>query len=280
MEWLKSQNAFSVENRRKFSHNQRYRYYKNNERKHYKMGAYRYSIDCKLFAQHLGKDLEEDGIDKDGKAYFWNFFYSSCTFEKNPELYADSELKKDSYIVNKIKKGQWKFPHQFYDNIRNYIKSIKLVVKSNQKFIVYLPKNKFIEKEAERQYLSVFIDFLKEEHITYVIGKIDNIKEEVDKQLVVLVIDLITNHERLEYIVHTLRTSKEQYQPILSFFSLMKIHNTEECLFRLEIIKHDKEKEEKHTITTHSVRTPDYDDEELIMRSLMGYGPDPEIFGF
>ena len=60
----------------------------------------------------------------------------------------------------------------------------------------------------------------------------------------------------------------------------MKIHNTEECLFRLEIIKHDKEKEEKHTITTHSVRTPDYDDEELIMRSLMGYGPDPEIFGF
>ena len=30
-----------------------------------------------------------------------------------------------------------------------------------------------------------------------------------------------------------------------------------------------------------SVRgTPTIDEEELIMRSLAGYGPDPEIFGF
>lgn len=279
MEWLKSQNSFSIENRKKFSPNQRYRYYKNHERKHYRMGAYRYSIDCHLFSQHIGKDLEENGIEKDGQAYFWNFFFSSCTFEKKPELYADSDMKKDAYIVNKIKKGQWTFPHQLYDNIHNYIKGLKDIIKPNQKFLVYIPNNKFIEKEAERQYISVFIDFLKKEHITFVIGNIDNIKEE-KKQLVILVIDIISNSDRLKYFVNTIRDKKERSQPVLAYFSLMKIHNEEECLFRLEIIKHDKEKEDRRTITQHVRRTPDYDDEELIMRSLMGYGPDPEIFGF
>ena len=147
-----------------------------------------------------------------------------------------------------------------------------LAIKTNQKFIVYLPQNKFIEKEAERQYLSYFIDLLKDENVAYAIGNVDNIKED-NRQLVILIIDLITNHERMKYIINSIRRRKEKSQPIVSYFSLMKVFNREECLFKLEIDKYEKEIKAKQSISSPIVRTQNYDEEDLIMKSLMGYGP-------
>ncbi|MDO4756435.1 MAG: hypothetical protein Q4A54_08835 [Parabacteroides sp.] len=144
---------------------------------------------------------------------------------------------------------------------------------------ISLPRNKFIEKEAERQYLSNFIEFLKNENVTYTIGNVNNIKED-NRQLVILVIDLITNHERLKNIVNSIRIRKQKSQPVVSYFSLMKIFNREECLFKLEIDKYDKEIKAKQSTSVSIARAYSFDEEDLIMKSLMGYGPDPEIFGF
>ena len=60
----------------------------------------------------------------------------------------------------------------------------------------------------------------------------------------------------------------------------MKILNREECHYALEIKKIVKAKNKNRPTFTQTVRTPDYDEEDLIMKSLMGHGPDPEIFGF
>lgn len=276
MKWVKLQNTFSIENCEKYFVSRYYYYYKKHERKRYKMGAYRYSVNCSIFSKYIGKTMDENGIYMDGVAYFWHFFHSSCSFEKDKDLYY---FLKKAYIVNKIKKGQWIFPYQLYSNIFNYIKDLNHIIKPTQKFIVYLPKNKFIEKESERQYQSYFIDFLKKERITYVIGDINNIKID-NKQVAIFVLDLITDHERLKYIINTIRTNKHLNQPVISFFSFMKILNREECHYALEIKKIVKAKNENRPTFTHTVRTPDYDEEDLIMKSLMGHGPDPEIFGF
>lgn len=275
MEWNKLQNIFSLESIKKFSANRRYQ----SKTTRYRMGSYCYSIECHISPQYIGKVLREDGLDNDSKAYFYHSYNSACTFEKEPNLCANIDFKKDAFVVNKIKKGQWKFPNQLYENIHTYIIDLNLIIKTNQKFIVYLPQNKFIEKEAERQYLSYFIDLLKDENIAYAIGNVDNIKED-NRQLVILIIDLITNHERMKYIINSIRRRKEKSQPIVSYFSLMKVFNREECLFKLEIDKYDKEIKAKQSISSPIVRTQDYDEEDLIMKSLMGYGPDPEIFGF
>ena len=75
MEWEKEQNLFSIENRKIYSQNQRYRYYRNHTRMVYRMGAYRYSITGELFGEQIGKDLKEDGIENDGRCYYWNLFH-------------------------------------------------------------------------------------------------------------------------------------------------------------------------------------------------------------
>lgn len=275
MEWIKLQNIFSLENIRKFSANRCYQ----SKTTRYRMGSYCYSVECQISPQYIGKVLREDGFDKDNKAYFYHSYNSACTFEQDSRLYTNINFKKDAFVVNKIKKGKWKFPNQLYENIHNYIKDLNHIIKPNQKFIVYLPNNKFIEKEVERQYLSNFIELLIDENVTYVIGNVDNIKED-NRQLVVLVIDLITNHERLKYIINSIRIRKHKNKPVVSYLSLMKIFNREECLFKLEIDKYNKEIKAKQSVPAPIVRPHDIDEEDLIMKSLMGYGPDPEIFGF
>lgn len=279
MEWEKEQNLFSIENRKIYSQNQRYRYYRNHTRMVYRMGAYRYSITGELFGEQIGKDLKEDGIENDGRCYYWNLFWGSCTFEKNIDVNWEPDLKKDTYIVGKIKKGQWKFPHQIYENLKRYISQIDAQLMPSQKLVVYIPKNKLIESQVEYNYISDYIEILREVEVTYVIGNLDNIKVS-NKQLVIIVLDIITNKERLKSIIKKIRTKKEKEQPVISFFSLMKIYDLEDCRFSLNVYNYKKKKEEEQREEKRIVRVSDYDEEEMIMRSLMGRGPDPEIFGF
>ena len=198
---------------------------------------------------------------------------------KSIDVNWEPDLKKDAYIVSKIKKGQWKFPHQIYENLKKYISQIDAKIKPSQKLVVYIPKNKLIESQVEYKYIADYLEILREEEITYVVGNVDNINVS-NKKLDIIVLDIITNKERLKGIIKTIRTKKEKEQPVISFLSLMKIYDLDDCKFSLDIYNYRKKKEEERREENRIIRVSDYDEEEMIMRSLMGRGPDPEIFGF
>lgn len=53
--------------------------------------------------------------------------------------------------------------------------------------------------------------------------------------------------------------------------------------FCIDLIEYRKKQDEEKKAQRNEViewETPTIDEEELIMRSLAGYGPDPEVFGF
>lgn len=66
-------------------------------------------------------------------------------------------------------------------------------------------------------------------------------------------------------------------------YSLVVIYDEIVGQFSVDLhVLREKQEEEKRAkkSRTYESWTPDIDEEELIMRSLAGYGPDPEIFGF
>ena len=104
------------------------------------------------------------------------------------------------------------------------------------------------------------------ELLQYVIENNINVS---NKKLVIIVLDIITNKERLKGIIKTIRTKKEKEQPVISFFSLMKIYDLDDCKFSLDIYNYRKKKEEERREENRIIRVSDYDEEEMIMRSLM-----------
>ena len=107
--WVESQNTFSKSSRRVFGRNIHYNYYKDHQKKIYEMGRFRNSIDGGATMLKVDKELNKDGIDSDGKAYYWHYFHSSCCFEKNLDYDKHPRLKKDRFIVNSLNSGKWTF---------------------------------------------------------------------------------------------------------------------------------------------------------------------------
>lgn len=145
-----------------------------------------------------------------------------------------------------------------------------------------MPWNKNIEKDVQKKYQNEFIELLRQEDITYVVGDISKV-EEKEKQLVVVVIDIITTINRKKYIINDIRKKKAAQKPLVAMYSLIVIFDEIVGQFCIDLgILREKQKEEKRAkkSRTYESWTPDIDEEELIMRSLAGYGPDPEIFGF
>ena len=285
MNWIKAQNKFSIDNRSIFGKYRRYRYYKGNTSYTYRMGAYRYSIDFQLKEEYFGKELTDDGIEHDGVSYFWHYFYESCSFEKDINFDWRPSIKENTFKIPKIKKGEWKYNNKVWANILNYIKEVREKLQKYRKLIVYFPYNRQIENHVQQQYNSKFISELKKERISFVVGNLDKINE-LEKKLIVIVVDIITNKERHKHIVNDIRLKRSEQIPVITYFSLMKIYDVEDCMFSKTIVLKERESEttveEKHHIgkPVSTTKYSDYDDEELVMRSLMGLGPDPELFGF
>ena len=280
--WIESQNAFSISSRRIFGRNISYNYYKDHQKKSYWMGRYRYCVNGEIKMSNVDKKLQPSGIESDGKAYYWHYFHNSCCFAKqlNYDLYI--ALKNNRFIVNRVNSGKWNFNHNAFSCITRAITELELQLSSNQHLVVLLPWNKNIEKEAQKKYQNEFIELLKQEDITYVVGDINKVDGN-DKQLVVVVIDLVTTINRKNYIINDIRKKKVAQKPLIAMYSLVVIYDEIVGQFSVDLhVLREKQEEEKRAkkSRTYESWTPDIDEEELIMRSLAGYGPDPEIFGF
>ena len=139
-----------------------------------------------------------------------------------------------------------------------------------------------VEKEVQKKYQTEFIELLKQDHINFVVGDINKFAEK-DKQLVVVIIDIVTTVKRKNYIINNVRNKRAKQKPVIAMYSLVVLFDKMVGQFCIDLHEFRKEQEEekKAQRNVESVRdTPTIDEEELIMRSLAGYGPDPEVFGF
>lgn len=82
LNWIESQNTFSKVSRSVFGKNIYYNYYKNHVKKEYSIGRFRYNIDGSVSILKVDKSLDYDGVESDGKAYYWHYFHNSCCFDK------------------------------------------------------------------------------------------------------------------------------------------------------------------------------------------------------
>ncbi len=283
MNWIKLQNEFSHKNRGIFEEFERHPYYKNNVKCYYYMGCFRYTVDCQLNIDGLKKELSSDGINGDGNGYFWHYFYDACSFVKSDCRWCLS-IKENSIKVPKIKTGKWKYNKKVFDNIVGYINKVKKKHMKYRRMLVYFPFNHIIEKNAKYKYNSYFINELKRENITFVGGNIDKIVDS-SSNLLIIVIDIITDKNRLINVVNDIRNKSGNKFPLLSYFSLMKIYDEDDCNFCKAITFEPHLKEcppysVRCVRNIASSRNSDYTDEEIVMRSLMGLGPDPEKLGF
>ena len=280
--WVESQNTFSKSSRRVFGRNIHYNYYKDHQKKIYEMGRFRNSIDGGATMLKVDKELNKDGIDSDGKAYYWHYFHSSCCFEKNLDYDKHPRLKKDRFIVNSLNSGKWNFNHNAYACITHAIAELKLQLSSNQSLVVFFPSNKMVDKEAQKKYHTEFIKLLRQDHVNYVVGDINKFNEK-DKQLVVVIIDLVTTINRKNFIINDIRNKKAKQKPIVAMYSLMVIFDKNVGQFCIDLYELRKKQDDEKKAMRNVVPardTPTVDEEVLIMRSLAGYGPDPEVFGF
>lgn len=280
--WIESQNTFSKSSRAIFGRNIHYNYYKDHQKNRYRMGRYRYSIDGDISMRNVDKELKKDGIDSDGRAYYWHYFHNSCSFEKKLDYDKGSKLKTDRFIVNRINSGKWNFNHNAYACITRAIADLKSQLSSNQSLVVFFPSNKKVDKETQKKYQTEFIDLLRLDHVNYVVGDINKF-EEKEKQLVVIIIDLVTPINRKNFIINEIRKKRAQQKPVVAMYSLMVIFDEKVGHFCIDLNEYRKKQDEEKKAQRNEViewETPTIDEEELIMRSLAGYGPDPEVFGF
>ena len=280
--WVVSQNSFSKSSRKVFGRNIIYNYYKDHQKKRYEMGRFRYSIDGGITMLKVDKELNDDGIDSDGKAYYWHYFHNSCSFEKNLDYDKYPKLKTDRFIVNRLNSGKWNFNHNAYACITRAIADLKSQLSSNQSLVVLFPSNRKVDKETQKKYQTEFIELLRQDHINYVVGDINKF-EEKEKQLVVVIIDLVTTINRMNFIIKDIRNKKAKQKPVVAMYSLVVIFDEKVGQFCIELHEfRKKQDEEKKAQRNEEIvwKTPTIDEEELIMRSLAGYGPDPEVFGF
>ena len=280
--WIESQNAFSISSRRIFGRNISYNYYKDHQKKNYLMGRFRYCINGEIKTSNIDKELHPSGIESDGEAYYWHYFHNSCSFAKQLNYELSMKLKNDRYIVNRVNAGKWHFNHNAFSCIIRAITELESHLNSSQHLVVLLPWNKNIEKDVQKKYQNEFVELLRQEDITYVVGDINKV-EEKKKQLVVIVIDIVTTINRKKYIINDIRKKKAAQKPLVAMYSIIVIFDEIVGQFCIDLgILREKQEEEKRAkkSRTYESWTPDIDEEELIMRSLAGYGPDPEIFGF
>ena len=280
--WIESQNTFSKSSRATFGRNIYYNYYKNHQKKRYRMGRFRYSIDGNITMLKVDKELNKDGVDSDGKAYYWHYYHDECSFEKTLNYDMHPSLKNDRFIVNRVNTGKWTFNHNAFACITRAIAELKSQLNSYQTLVVLFPSNKLVEKDAQNKYQREFIDLLRQDHITYVIGDINKF-EEKEKQLVVVIIDLVTTINRKNFIISDIRNKKAKQKPVVAMYSLVVIFDEKVGQFCIDLREYRRKQEEEKEVQRNEVYvrdTPTIDEEELIMRSLAGYGPDPEVFGF
>lgn len=274
--WIESQNSFSKSSRTIIGRNIQYNYYKDHQRLRYTIGRFRYSIDGDIKMSNVDKELYLSGIESDGKAYYWHYFHNSCSFEKNLDYDKRTSMKSDRFIVKRTNSGKWNFNHNAYTCITRAIAELKSHLKSDQSLFVFFPTNKLVDKE----YHTEFIELLRQDHIAYVVGDINKV-EEKEKQLVIIVIDLVTTIKRKDFIINDIRNKKAKQKPIVAMYSLVVIFDEKVGQFCIDLHAHRKRLEdEKKAKEIPFKGTPAIDEEALIMRSLAGYGPDPEIFGF
>lgn len=280
--WVESQNTFSMFSRKIFGRNIYYNYYKDHQKKRLRMGRFRYSIDGNITMLNVDKELTKNGIDSDGKAYYWHYYHDECSFEKTLNYSMHPSLKNDRFIVNRVNIGKWNFNHNAYACITRAIAELKSQLNSDTSLVVFFPLNKMVEKDAQKKYQTEFIELLKQDHINYVVGDINKF-EEKDKQLVVVVIDLVTTIKRKNFIINTIRNKRAKQKPVVAMYSLVVIFDEmvgQFCIDLCEFRKKQEEEKEAQRNVVYVRDTPTIDEEELIMRSLAGYGPDPEVFGF
>ena len=280
--WVESQNTFSMFSRKIFGRNIYYNYYKDHQKKRLRMGRFRYSIDGNITMLNVDKELTKNGIDSDGKAYYWHYYHDECSFEKTLNYSMHPSLKNDRFIVNRVNIGKWNFNHNAYACITRAIAELKSQLNSDTSLVVFFPLNKMVEKDAQKKYQTEFIELLKQDHINYVVGDINKF-EEKDKQLVVVVIDLVTTIKRKNFIINTIRNKRAKQKLVVAMYSLVVIFDEmvgQFCIDLCEFRKKQEEEKEAQRNVVYVRDTPTIDEEELIMRSLAGYGPDPEVFGF
>lgn len=280
--WIESQNTFSKSSRSIIGNNLHYTYYKKHVRNRYRIGRFRYSIDGEINISNSGEDLDPTGVNHDGKAYYWHYFHNSCCFDKGLNYDTLIDLHNNRFIVNKVNTGKWNFNYNAFTCIIRSIAEVKSQLNTHQSLVVLLPSNKNIEEDAQKKYHNIFIEHLRKEKIRYAVGGIRNIKDN-GKQLVVFVIDIVTTIKRKNRIINDIRKLKGKQKPLIALYSLVVIFD--EIVGQFCIDLHNLQtRPEKEKIAsnkkTYVVQTPLIDEEELIMRSLAGYGPDPEIFGF
>lgn len=278
-----SQNSFTKSCGKIFHRNSKYNYHEKYRSKTYSLGHYRYCIDGSISMDIVDAALGNDGINSDGKAYYWHYFHNSCCFEDslNYDLYPD--LKKNRFIAHKIKSGKWNFNHNAYACITRAIAELKPNLTKDQSLVVFFPYNKKLNKDVQDKYMTEFIKLLKKDHITYAVGNINKV-EENNKQLVIVVIDVFTTIKSKNYIIKEICSKKKEQNPLVLMYSLIVVYDENVGKFSVDLHVYREKEEEKKKIKIKadtSLRlSSSIDEEDLIMRSLAGYGPDPEIFGF
>lgn len=218
---------------------------------------------CKYWVLYENQLCHEEDLD-----YSNNFF-----------MHYDHQRKEDHIYA-----GYTPFHRVF--KYMTLMRECKEKLHDDENFVVYFPHNENMTNRAYTKYIK-FIQKRIPNH-KVVLDSLDNIEFNNEKTLV-FTIDLVTSFERQVKIVNEILT-KTNGKGYICILSLLKILNREEALFvinnnaiseylKKEASLYHRNKREESVREVLSTKI-EYDDEESIMRSLSGYGADPEIWGY
>lgn len=243
------------------------------------MGRFRFRIDGTV--KYGEKDFSSEGVNNDNWPYYYHVFGDECCFDNSISYSGFERLKKNRFIKYRIQKGEWEFKYVAMQALREYIETLKMISFDGYSFIVFLPHNKSIEKEAEKKYFGYIINMFKQSDIKCITGDIKAIHKFKSK-LAVVVFDLITTPSRQGYLIEQLLTHSLQI-PIISMVSILKVFDRKNAEYLVKKESSKKGYELSQDYEQEDVEDNNYDaidEENLIMRSLSGHGCDPELFGF
>ena len=295
--WFKHQNKLNHYNHDIFSNYQDYYFYVDKVKVSWHIGAWCYYWGDD-YIRHL-KRGRESGVPRIFHCFNWSF-----TLEEDPHLKVDPLMSVGKDLFEKMKIGKLIIEPQLFETLHYYIVNLKRTLTKHQKFVVFFPNNPEISDDIQKRIFSKLLKILRFERIPYIMGDIDKVQNP-EKQLVVLVVDSVTTKERMHSVITSISSHMGKFHPLFAYFSLFKNFDKEECQFRsisqLSSIDNERTdhipqiKTQKHIKKIvikeddddngdddddKVIYTRHYDDEASIMRSLAGYGADPEIYGF
>lgn len=214
--------------------------------------------------------LKSDGLLNDNKPYYVQWYWNTCSNDSNLSRQL-SAISSSSGLAT-FENSQY-FESMRFKTIAKSISGFRNNIETNQEVLAWIPYDSVTNESLAIKELRKALDSC---NINYLTGT--NCKmPETDSKKIVFIIDLETDKQRQKSLANTVIRQCPNNEPFVVFISLMKIIDELDLVY---LKAANKLKKERNMARRVSIVKSSYDEETVIMNSLAGHGPDPEIFGF